>query len=282
MMAFPRLYRYHETLEQLKAGDKIRKLRTKLGITTRQVDQFSRKIAIQESNEEFTVSHSRLTQIETGESTPSLYKLYSLGAIFGVSMSELISYYLDVGGATRFHMDLELPNTRLADFDIADTQQRIEFPIRFDPGFSVDKTNLLSRMVEVWGELPMAFLQHLDVRRSRYGFIGLGDYTMYPLLRPGSFVQIDERQRTLPAAASRTEYDRPIYFIELRDGYICSWCEVNGNRLLVIPHPLSPCRTKEFACPSEAEIIGRVTAVAARLAQPSPASSDSAKSPKQS
>ena len=109
-----------------------------------------------------------------------------------------------------------------------------------------EKTNLIARMVEVWGEVPAGLVQQLKLRKSRYGFIGLTDNMMYPLLRPGSFVQIDERQRTLPLAPSRTEFDRPIYFIELRDGYICSWCELQRNKLIVIPHPLSGCQTQEF------------------------------------
>jgi len=45
-------------------------------------------------------------------------------------------------------------------------------------------------MVELWGEVPIALIQHLDIRHSQYGYVGLEDYTLYPLLRPGSFVQM--------------------------------------------------------------------------------------------
>src|SRR5207245_10608722 len=58
---------------------------------------------------------------------------------------------------------------------------------------------------------------------------------------------------------------RPIYFIELRDGYACSWCELRGSQLTLIPHPLSPCSTRQFLYSTEAEIVGQVTAVAMRL-----------------
>jgi hypothetical protein len=47
-------------------------------------------------------------------------------------------------------------------------------------------------MVQVWAEVPIALIQQLEIRRGRYGYIGLQDMTMYPLLRPGSFVLIDE------------------------------------------------------------------------------------------
>jgi len=129
----------------------------------------------------------------------------------------------------------------------------------------MEQTSLISRMVEVWGEVPVALIQKLDIRRCQYGYIGLDDYTMYPLLRPGSFVQIDSHPVRTPTADWRTEFDRPIYFIELRDGYACSWCEMRGSQITLIPHPLSGCTIRQFAYPDEAEIVGQVTAVAMRL-----------------
>jgi hypothetical protein len=55
----------------------------------------------------------------------------------------------------------------------------------------------------------------LDLRKSVYGYIGLEDYTLFPIIRPGSLVQTDARQRKISAEKWKTEYDRPIYFVEL-------------------------------------------------------------------
>jgi len=152
--------------------------------------------------------------------------------------------------------------------DLPDAAKSMRFPVRFDPGFSVDKTSLISRMVEVWGEVPVSLIQKLDVRHCQYGFIGLDDFTMDPILRPGSFVQIDTNAKHIPPSAWRTEFDRPIYFVELRDGYACAWCEVGGEQLTLLPHPLSACPVRRFAHPHDAEIVGQVTAVAMRIVQP--------------
>jgi transcriptional regulator with XRE-family HTH domain len=268
----------------LGAGERLRRLRIRLGITTREIENLSRKIAEKEGNEEYILSHARLTQIENGVSTPSLYKLFSLSAIYGLAISDLMSCYVDPESCLRHHLSMGLERTHLTTFDAVDPQTGIEFPVRFDPGFAAEKTNLVARMVEVWGEVPVGILQQLKLRTSRYGFIGLNDFTMYPLLRPGSFVQIDHRSRVLPPIFSRVEMDRPIYFIELRDGYLCSWCEVRDRRLIVVPHPMSGCQTREFAFPGDAEIVGRVTAVAARLVPlPDPkADRDDSESPEQS
>ena len=256
-------------MPDLRAGERLRQLRTQLGLTTREVADLSRKIAEAEGNEEFAVSHARLIQVENDESTPSVYKLFTLSAVYARPFTELVSLYLDLEATTKYQFNIRLEDTRLASFDTYSDQRPISFPVRFDPGFKVEKTSLISRMVEIWGEVPVGLLRHLDIRKQRYGFIGLKDYTMYPLLRPGSFVQIDEQQKAPPPGAYRSEFDRPIWFLELRSGYLCSWCELHRDRIVSIPHPLSPCRTQEFAYPHEAEIVGRVTAVAARLVNPS-------------
>jgi len=125
---------------------------------------------------------------------------------------------------------------------------------------------VLSRLVEVWGEVPIALIQHLDIRHGLYGYIGLQDMTLYPLLRPGSFVQIDPRMRKVQPMRWRTEFDRPIYFVELRDSYACAWCELQYGHLLLLPHPLSPCSVRRVAYGKDAEIVGQVTGVAMRLA----------------
>jgi transcriptional regulator with XRE-family HTH domain len=252
-------------LAKVRAGERLKQMRLQLGLTTRQVAEYSRRIAEKEANDEFSLSHARLIQIENDESTPSVYKLFTLSAVYGRTVTDLISSYLDVENAPRFHLEMGLLKTHVASFDIADEDRPVTFPIRFDPGFQIEKTSLVSRMVEVWGEVPAGVLRSMSLRKMRYGFIGMDDYTMYPLLRPGSFVQIDEQEKLSAHGTARSEYDRPIWFLELRSGYICSWCELRGNRILSLPHPLSPSRTQEFAYPNEAEVIGRVTAVAARL-----------------
>src|SRR5579871_4911783 len=249
----------------MRAGERLRQIRTRLGLTTRDVAELSRKIATDQVNDEFSVSHARLIQIENDESTPSVYKLFTLSAIYGQPFTELVSLYVELDAAGKYQLSMRLENTRLASFDTYNEERAVTFPVRFDPGFKMDKTSLLSRMVEIWGEVPVGLLRHLNIRKQRYGFIGLKDYTMYPLLRPGSFVQVDEQQKMPVHTAYRSEFDRPIWFLELRTGYVCSWCELQRDRILAIPHPLSPCRTQEFAYPNEAEIVGRVTAVAARL-----------------
>jgi transcriptional regulator with XRE-family HTH domain len=250
----------------LRAGDQLRDLRTRRGITTREVEEYSRTIADDHQNEEFYISNAWLTQLENRNSIPSIYKLFSLSVVYGTKFSELLEIFgVDVGESARYQMTLPPQNTHVVAFDTPDPQKPITFPVRFDKGFDPGQTGLISRMVEVWGEVPVALIQKLDVRHCQYAYIGLDDYTMCPLLRPGSFLQVDSVAKRSQPAEWQTEFDRPIYFLELRDSYACGWCEVRGSQIMLIPHPLSGCGIRQFAYPNEAEIVGQVTAVAMRL-----------------
>src|ERR1700716_1999229 len=176
--------------------EQLKSIRFRLGITTREVADFSQKIAEAEGNPEFHISNAWLTQIENSDSVPSIFKLYSLSAIYRMKFTDLLHLYgLDLQKLGLHQLAAPLPNTHLTTLEVYDADRTVSFPIRFDRSFDLDNTNLLSRMVELWGEVPIALIQHLDVRHSQYGYVGLEDYTLYPLLRPGSFVQIDSRVR---------------------------------------------------------------------------------------
>ena len=266
----------------LPPSEQLKDIRARLGITTRDVAEFSHKIAEAEGNPEFHISNAWLTQIENSDSVPSVFKLYSLSSIYRIKFSDILFLYgVDLGNLSKHQLTAPMPKTHLTTLEVYDADKTVSFPVRFDRSFDVDNTNLLSRMVEVWGEVPIALIQHLDIRHSLYGYIGLQDNTLSPLLRPGSFVQIDPRVRKIQPQRWRTEFDRPIYFVELRDGYACSWCEMQDGYLLLLPHPLSPRSVRRLNYGTEAEIVGQVTAVAMRLTDaPESASDGTAKLPK--
>ena len=257
----------------LPPNELLKDLRSRLGITTRDVAELSQKIADSEGNPEFQISNAWLTQIENSDSVPGIFKLYSLSAIYRLKFTELLRLYgLDLQKLSLHQLAAPLPHTHLTTLDVYDADQTISFPVRFDRSFDLDNSSLLSRIVELWGEVPIALIQHLDVRHSQYGYVGLQDFTLYPLLRPGSFVQIDSRVRKVQPLRWRTEFDRPIYFVELRDAYACCWCDLLEDQLLLLPHPLSPCSVRKFKYGVDAEIVGQVTAVAMRLSDSSEAS----------
>lgn len=267
----------------MRAGARLQELRTRLGMTTREVAEKSERIAEDKGSEEFKISIAWLTEIENSDGIPSIYKLYTLSVVYHVKFSDLLLLYgVDLENIPQDRTRVRPNHTHLTSIEVYDQDRIAMFPIRFDRGFDVERTNLLSRMVEIWGEVPVNLIRHLDVRNNLYGYIGLRDFTLYPLLRPGSFVQIDQTVRTTRPTHRRSEYERPIYFVELRDSYLCSWCELQGSRLIVIPHPLSPCSVRQYEFPRDALIVGQVTGVAMRIVDAAPQpSGESPKLPKQ-
>jgi len=48
--------------------------------------------------------------------------------------------------------------------------------------------------------------------------------------------------------------------------YVCSWCELHGSQLFLLPTAQSGARTRQVRYPGDADILGRVTAVTMRIA----------------
>ena len=60
----------------------------------------------------------------------------------------------------------------------------------------------------------------------------------------------------------RSEYERPIYFVETRDGHTCCWCTLTREEIILQPHPLSPVPPRVLRYPQEVEVIGQVVGAA--------------------
>src|SRR6267154_3129967 len=248
-------------------GARLKEVRTRLGISTREVALFSNAIADAERNEQFLISSPWLTQIENEKTAlPSIYKLFTLASIYGLSYLHVLGLYgLDTNKVKKYHAEMSIAKTHLAEYVPRVASDTIEIPIRFDPGMNLNRTNLLSRMIESWGTVPLESIQHFDLRHRSYGFVGLKDYILFPLIRSGSFIEIDPDVKKPRHTIARSEFDRPIYFVDLRNEYACSWCDLVDDKLILLAHPLSPVRTRVFAFGKEAEIIGQVTGVAMRI-----------------
>jgi hypothetical protein len=197
---------------------------------------------------------------------PSIHKLVSLSIVYQIKFHEMVKVFgIDLERSATLQLETRHPQARLSPSGTENPQPLITFPVRFRHGVDLESTNLLSLLIRGWADVPIAAIQHLDLRHNQYGFIGFDDYTLYPLLRPGSFVQIDPHLRKIRTSRRRTEFDRPIYFLELRDQYACGWCEMSDRELTLVPHPLSPCQIRRFQFPDDVEVVGQVIAVAMHI-----------------
>jgi len=244
---------------ELQPGSRLRKARERLGLTYRDVESASYELACQRGRPDFILHLSRLADIENRDVTPSLYKLYALAVIYHLDPREVCQWY-DVPFDGHFSDGIRLcaPNTHLAA-----GPERLRLPLRFDPAFDPSRTEFLTRMVERWGDLEGTLLK--GDSRHLYGYVGLEDRRMDPLIRPGSLVLVDPKLQQVQNFGWNNEYERPVYFVELREGFRCCWCRCEAGRLMVVPHPLSSCAPEVYRFPDEAEVIGQVVGVAMRL-----------------
>lgn len=248
----------------LPAGMVLRKIRDSLGLTMRDVENASLIVAQTHDSMEYLIPPSRLSDIETKGVVPSVYRFYCLAAIYHRPARELLLHYgIDLEG-TRADWNASRPaKSHLVTLDLG--QEVCETPVKMDPGFDLRETSDLGRMVQQWGTVPFSLLSGLASQPYAYGFVGTEDFTMYPILHPGTFVQVDESKRVVVEHQWRSEYERPIYFVETREGFTCCWCSFRLNSLVLQPHPLSPTPVRVLKHPQEAEVIGQVVGVAMRV-----------------
>ncbi len=250
----------------LSAGKKLRELREHMGHTLRDVELASTSLAESRGIEEFIINPSRLSDIETKGVIPSIYRLYVLSVIYRADFTELLKLYGVDLSFTAADFSICSPS-KTHRIEIAEGRGNVHIPTKLDPGFDVRRSTDLGRMIESWGTVPMQYLQELSKKKYIYAYIGMEDLTMYPLLLPGTFIQVDEDRSRVEEKKWRSELERPIYFVETREGHVCCWCSVRRGEIVLQSHPLSPVPARILKHPQEAEVLGQVVGVAMRLGE---------------
>lgn len=263
-----------------RPGEKLRQARERLKLTYRDVVEASHKIAGRRGSEEFAIALSRLADIENKGTLPTIYRLYTLCAIYRLNWKEVIGWYgvpielLISDGVAIRHQETHAMNFP-PDGEIA-------VPGAFDREIDPNRTTFLTLMRRRWGKIPLSFLTGHEQKNLHYGFIGLSDWSMYPILHPGSLVLIDQSRRKIALDGWSNEFERPIYFLEHREGYHVGWCSRVAGRLLLAPHPASHGAPILFDY-SDIDVIGQVTGVAmileSKKRRPTRSASVPAKSP---
>jgi transcriptional regulator with XRE-family HTH domain len=247
------------------AGRRLRRARERLNLKFREVEQASQTIAEKRGNQEFAILISRLSDIENQGTVPSLYKLYSLCCIYRLDLHEVLGWYgVPVDAMMADAGMIEIEKTHAINLN-PDAGTEAMLPISLDPGIDLRKTFFVSEMVQRWGKLPLALISGADVKRFRYGFVGTEDWSMNPAVPPGSLLVVDDTKRRIQATGWRSLSERPIYFLEHRDGYYCRWCSVQDGTISLISDPASESPILNFRFPEEIEVVGQVIGIAMSL-----------------
>jgi transcriptional regulator with XRE-family HTH domain len=239
-------------------GAKLRSIRQQWRLSLREVEDRSLRFAQEREDLSFKLSASWLNRLEREKHELTVNKLIVLADIYNLPTEQLLrSIHPD--GQNLVQEQLSGPNatTLLTSGRLAEDASSLLSDI-FDPDQPPDETRLLSVHE---GLSPMSY---------RHGIIGKRDRTLDPMIPAGSVVQIDTQRRVISSRKDWThEFQRPIYFLMTREGYVCGWCELDKNSewLTLVPHPLSPVSSRRWKYRIETENMGRVVGVAVRLGE---------------
>jgi transcriptional regulator with XRE-family HTH domain len=247
--------------ESWSAGQRLREVRQKLGLTLQRVEELSEAISKALNNPEFAIPYSRLSQIETRGLVPSVYRIHSLARIYRLDVATILDWY-GIRQSALEAVALDPPSKSV--FSFFRKPETVKVPVALDPSFDLNRTQYLRRVVEAWGSIPFVALERLQESEFLYGYVGAEDFTMYPILPPGSFVQVDGSKRTVKRTGWRGEYDRPIYAVDTREGLRFSWCSVVDRKMVLQPHPLSSVEVQVIPI-DQVDVLGQVVGAAIRV-----------------
>ena len=128
-----------------------------------------------------------------------------------------------------------------------------------------DPASAMRRILSVWSDIPLLLMLDIDWERGALVLIGLSDRMMWPLLPPGSLLQLDPKVRTI-ADGSWPEFQRPVYLIECRGRFYCCHAQRRGETLRLISHAESPAPPAISIPFKEAKVRGQLTPIFRPLA----------------
>jgi transcriptional regulator with XRE-family HTH domain len=242
-------------------GATLRAMRQKWGLSLREAEERSIRVAQEWGNPSYRISASWLDRIEREDRGLSAAKLIVLATIYGIPSDQLLALCPAATSGPVQYDQLSSPNaTLLLTKGPLEDQARLWLPD--NPGSEPvpEDTTLLPTQ------------EHLPSHYRR-GIIGRRDKTLDPMVRAGSILLINTQKRAIaPRREWTSEFDRPIYFLLTHDGYVCGWCDLDKSAewLTLVPHSLSYALGKRWRYRKDVEVYGRVAAMLLRLENPSP------------
>lgn len=128
-----------------------------------------------------------------------------------------------------------------------------------------DATSAMRHILNVWSDIPLLLMLDIDWDRGPLVLIGTADRMMWPLLPPGSLLQLDQKVKTV-ASGSWSEFERPIYLIESKGKFFCCHAQRRGETLRLISHGESPAPPSISVPFKEAKVRGQLTPIFRPLA----------------
>jgi transcriptional regulator with XRE-family HTH domain len=232
-------------------GGKLRATRLAWKLTLREVEERTSRLAQQWGNPAYRISASWLDRVERENRGLSATKLIVLASVYSLTTDQMLAL-----------MPLTAASAPLEEISVPNATLLAKGPLEDHAKFWMPDTLVTDPPPEATRLLPL--LDSGLPPHYRRGIIGQQDRTLEPMIRAGSIVLIDTQKRSIAGRRDwNHEFDRPVYFLLTREGYISGFCELDrdGDWLTVIPHALSFEENRRWRYRKEIEVIGTVAAV---------------------
>jgi len=236
-------------------GGMLRTARLAWGLSLKEVEERSVRLAEQWGKPAYRISSSWLDRVERENRDLSAAKLIVLASLYGLTIEQMLALCPSPSEGLTV-LERNAPNsTVLLNSGPVDDRAKQWLPDTIVTEAPPELTMLLPTTA---GVLPVQY---------RRGIIGQRDRTLEPMVRAGSIVLIDVTKRSIAGRKQWThEFDRPIYFLLTHSGYVSGFCELDKDSewLTLIPHPLSYETSRRWRFKKEIEVVGTVSAVFSR------------------
>jgi hypothetical protein len=240
-----------------RLGALLRSIRTEWGLSLREVKDRTELLAKQWGNPRYASSFSNLAKLELGRHDMRVSTLVSLSHIYSKRPGTLVNACLPPEYHSPVFDPLEGPNSTVLItegrfYERAERTLPVNGPVPDIP----ENTALIA------GDT------NSQRHRYRKAMVGRKDRFLYPMIRPGAIITVDTHQRAIASPKEWTnEFDRPIYLLYTRNGYVCGWCQLteHGTRLNVVSHVMAKLDVLPLLYGKDVEVVGRVVAVSMSL-----------------
>ena len=233
-----------------------------LGLSYKDIVLESDRLARLNNNSDMRIGKSTLGNIISGSiRQPGTAKLDALRIILNLSRADMDAA-IGLQPERQFNEQLEVNHARTHELpiDAVTRQRRIKMPILRDDA-KLEDTQFLEGAVKRWAHIEVEYLSSFYPPHLSYVVIGEDDRNSSPVAPPGSRVLVNKLLTKVQPAENVSFHERELFYVLTPNGLTCVYAElVQGNKIVLIPHPASGSIREEFNR-GEITIIGQVVGV---------------------
>jgi hypothetical protein len=240
-------------------GQLILRAMALLGLSYKDVAAESRRLAKLNANEDMSLGKSTLGNIISGRiRQPGSAKLDSLRIILHLSQRD-IDAAMGLQPERRFEEQLKTRSARTHEVarDAVTRQRTVRVPV-LRRNANLNDSQFLRGIIDRWSTVEVEYLGSLYPPYLCYVVVGEQDRFASPVAPPGTRLLVNTLLTKVPPAENLSFHQRELFYVLTPRGFTCCYLEyAPGNKIVLVPHPLSGHVREEFMR-REVTIIGQV------------------------